>query len=67
LTTQARLDWEKPRSFWMAGNATFTMVMSRTIMSIPVHSTMSAAHRESLVVGLDEVWVTGPLLVVSSR
>jgi hypothetical protein len=39
FTTQARLDWEKPRSSWIVGSATFTTVTSRTIISTPVHST----------------------------
>src|SRR5690348_18381889 len=30
----------------MDGSATFTIVMSRTIISIPVHSTMRAVQRE---------------------
>ena len=39
LTTQARLDWENPRSLWIEGSATFTTVTSRTIISIPTQST----------------------------
>ena len=35
VLTQARLDWEKPRSSWMSGSATFTIVASRTIISTP--------------------------------
>ncbi len=45
LTTQARPACEKPRSAWMDGSATFTMVMSSTIISIPVHSTTRAIQR----------------------
>ena len=39
LTTQARLDPEKPRSLWIEGSATFTIVPSRMIMSIPTQRT----------------------------
>src|SRR5579859_7397917 len=42
LTTQARLDWEKCKALWMDGSATFTTVMSRTIIIMPAHSTTSA-------------------------
>ena len=45
LTTQARLASENPRSSRIAGSATFTMVMSRTIISIPVQRTIRAANR----------------------
>src|SRR3954471_16961878 len=45
LTTQARLDWLKPRSSWIDGRATFTTVTSRTIMSMPTHSTYRAIQR----------------------
>ena len=38
FTTQARLACEKPRSSWIDGSATFTIVASRMIMSIPTHS-----------------------------
>jgi hypothetical protein len=33
LTTQARLDWLKPRSSWIEGSATLTIVASSTIIS----------------------------------
>ena len=46
LTTQARLELENPRSSWIEGSATFTMVTSSTIISIPAHSTYSASQRE---------------------
>src|SRR4051794_4186063 len=46
LTTHARLLWEKPRSSWIDGSATFTTVASRTIISMPAHSTYSASQRE---------------------
>ena len=39
LTTHARLLCEKPRSCWMEGSATFTIVASSTIISTPMHST----------------------------
>ncbi len=39
FTTQARLLCEKPRSSWMEGRATFTIVASSTIMSIPPQRT----------------------------
>ena len=45
MTTQARLLWEKPRSSWIDGSATFTIVASRTIISMPAQSTYSAAQR----------------------
>ena len=45
LTTQARLLDENPRSSWMVGRATFTIVASSTIISMPAHSTYSAAQR----------------------
>ena len=44
--TQARLDWENPRSLWIEGSATFTTVASSTIISIPAHSTTRAIQRE---------------------
>jgi len=46
LTTQARLEPENPRSSWIEGSATFTMVTSSTIISMPTHSTYSASQRE---------------------
>jgi hypothetical protein len=46
LTTHARLDCENPRSSWIDGSATFTIVASRTIISMPTHSTTSASQRE---------------------
>src|SRR6266511_2394841 len=55
--TQARLDCEKPRSLWIEGSATFTIVASRTIISIPAHRTTRASHRESPAMG--EVRVEG--------
>jgi hypothetical protein len=45
LTTQARPELEKPRSSWIDGRATFTTVVSRTIISIPTHRTTSAIQR----------------------
>jgi hypothetical protein len=39
LTTHARLLWENSRSDWIEGSATFTIVASSTIMSIPTQST----------------------------
>src|SRR5215204_2865217 len=49
FTTQARLDCEKPRSLWIEGSATVTIVPSRMIMSIPAQSTTSARQRVSRV------------------
>ena len=46
LITQARPDWVKPRSRWMDGSATLTMVMSTTISRKPVQSTSSESQRE---------------------
>src|SRR4051812_2150997 len=43
--THASPDAEKPRSSWIDGRATFTIVTSRTIISIPVQSTYSASRR----------------------
>ena len=48
LTTQARLDEEKPRSRWIEGSATFTTVASSTIISIPTHRTYRASQRDRL-------------------
>src|ERR1700737_1631050 len=39
----------------MEGSATFTMVASRTIMSIPAQSTTSASQRESAALGVATV------------
>ena len=39
FTTQARLLAENPRSSWIEGSATFTIVASRTIISMPAQST----------------------------
>ena len=39
-------DWEKPRSSWIDGSATFTIVPSRMIISIPAQSTTRASQRE---------------------
>jgi hypothetical protein len=54
FTTHARPDCVKPRSRWIDGSATFTIVWSRMTMSIPAHRTMSARRRES------EVGIPGP-------
>lgn len=50
LTTQAREASENPRSARIDGNATFTIVPSRTIIKSPRHSTSSASHRLRSVV-----------------
>src|SRR5439155_16329110 len=60
FTTQARLDCAKPRSLWIEGNATFTIVASRTIISIPAHRTTRASHREPPAMG--EVRVDGAVI-----
>src|SRR6266581_263990 len=52
LTTHASPAWEKRRPAWMDGSATFTIVMSSTIISIPVHSTTRAIQRERSFMGL---------------
>jgi hypothetical protein len=39
FTTHASEVSEKPRSFWIDGSATFTIVVSRTIMSEPAQRT----------------------------
>ena len=46
LTTHASPDCEKPRSTWIDGSATFTIVMSTTIKRKPVHRTISESQRE---------------------
>src|ERR1041385_3428247 len=43
--TQARDASENPRSALTDGSATLTMVVSRTSMSVPRHSTVNASHR----------------------
>ena len=51
FTTHARLLCEKPRSSWIEGSATFTIVASITIISTPAQSTYSASQRlRSLVI-----------------
>src|SRR6202012_46796 len=60
LTTQARLDWEKPRSVWILGRATFTIVASRTIMSMPAQRTTRAIQRERSEE--DDDWAIFPLV-----
>ena len=49
FTTQASPAAENPRSSWIAGSATFTIVWSRMIISIPAHRTTRASQRESRV------------------
>ena len=58
--TQARLDCEKPRSDWILGRATFTIVASRTIISMPTQRTTRAIQRERSEV--DEDWAMFPLV-----
>src|SRR6185437_13603303 len=43
--TQVRLLWEKLRSCWIEGSATFTIVASSTIISCPRQRTASAIQR----------------------
>ena len=45
LTTHVRLAWLKPRSRWIEGSATFTIVASTAIMSWPRHTTTTAIQR----------------------
>src|SRR5215208_7988105 len=45
LTTHARSFCEKPRSSWIVGRATLTIVASRTIISIPTQRTYVANQR----------------------
>src|SRR6266571_3375642 len=47
FTTHARSDCVKPRSLWIDGRATLTMVPSRMIIRIPAHRTNNASHRRS--------------------
>ena len=44
--THARPEAEKPRSFWIEGRATLTIVMSTTIKRNPVQRTISESQRE---------------------
>ena len=46
MTVQLSPAGEKPRSRWMAGIATVTMLPSRMIISIPAQSTARAVRRE---------------------
>ena len=50
--TQVRLPWLKWRSRWIDGSATFTIVVSSTIISWARQTTTRAIHRRSLV-GMD--------------
>ena len=43
--TQVRLAWEKWRSSWIRGSATFTIVVSSTIISWARQTTTSASQR----------------------
>ena len=43
--TQVRDDWEKCRSCWIAGRATFTIDASTTIISCPMQTTTRATQR----------------------
>src|SRR4051794_3213475 len=45
LTTQVRSAWLKPRSRWIDGSATFTIVTSSTIISCAKQTTISVAQR----------------------
>jgi hypothetical protein len=45
LTTHANAACENPRSVWIDGNATFTMLESNTIIKSPRHNTYNASHR----------------------
>src|SRR6478735_10034411 len=45
LTSQVSEVWLNLRSSSMAGNATFTIVPSRMIMSVPTQTVISAAQR----------------------
>jgi hypothetical protein len=55
LTTQARSFCAKPRSSWIVGRATFTIVASRTIINMPTQSTYSAIHRRRSSVPISAV------------
>ena len=43
--TQVRLPWVKWRSCWIEGSATFTIVVSSTIISCARQTTASASQR----------------------
>jgi len=43
--TQVRFPWVKWRSCWIDGNATFTIVVSSTIISCAMHTTRSDIQR----------------------
>jgi len=45
LTIHVRFDWLKPRSSWIAGRATFTIVTSRTIISCAKQTMASVIQR----------------------
>jgi hypothetical protein len=47
LTTQASEDCVNPRSSWIDGRATFTIVWSRMTINMPAHRTTSARQRGS--------------------
>ena len=51
LITHASADWEKCRSAWIVGSATFTIVWSRMIIRNPAHSTTSAIQRFATTAG----------------
>ncbi len=48
FTTHSRLVAENPRSRWIGGSATVTMVPSRMIIKVTAQSTASASQRDSL-------------------
>ena len=52
LTTHVRFAWLKPRSCWIDGRATFTIVTSRTIISCAKQTTISVAQRRRSSAGL---------------
>ncbi len=47
VITQLRLWAENPRSAWMAGSATVTIVPSRMTMSVAAHKMTSASRRRA--------------------
>ena len=63
--TQVRLPWVKWRSCWIEGSATFTIVVSSTIMSWARHTTTSASHlRLSVVIQI--LWLEGETGILRS-
>src|SRR5260370_32393987 len=59
LTTHVRSAWLKCRPRWIEGNATFTIVESRTIISWPKQTTTRASQRLRSLTGgrVADLWI----------